>query len=252
MKKITFITILAGSLGLSCGADDGSFVWEPDAVIFHQPDGTRTESHIEGECAEFRGEVCFDPTEECGSRGAADVFVDDEGQVLEVICFPRVEEGNANVVVASDGSAEAEPGNNDILVLEGGAEAPAYSGDLDLDSNNVTVWGEDPATSVLEGDLNINGNNSLISGVTITGDVLVSFNDARFSNCVIEGDLTIEGNNAKVAGCRIQGDVVVLGNNTELTLIEVEGSFEDGGKNTACVESNRVPNGDIVPISCGE
>lgn len=251
MKK-TFTILFASSLALACGSDDGGFVWEPDTVVFHQPDGSRTEAHIEGECAEFDGDLCFDPSEECGSRGAAEVYVDDEGQVLEVICFPSVDEGNANVVVASGGTAEAEPGNNDILVLEGDADAPAYSGDLDLEPNNVTIWGDDPATSVLDGDLTINGNNTLVSGVTITGDVVIAFNEARFSNCVIEGDLTITGNGAKVAGCLVRGDVVVVGNNSELTLLEVEGSFEDGGMNTECVDSQRLINGDTVRISCGD
>ncbi len=248
MKKWTWP--LLATFSLACGSDQENLAWEPETIIFHDPDGMRTEVVVDGDCAEYNSDVCFYPTDSCDGSDAAEVYVDESGEVLEVICFPAPTEGNADVIVAEGGQTDVALGNNDVLVLGTSDDEPAFVGDLELDSNNVTIWGDDPATSVLDGDLSITKNNALISGITVTGDVVVTFNDARFSNCVIQGDLVLQGNNAKIAGCIVEGDVVVEGNNTAFTLTEIQGEFSDKGMNTSCEESDQLVDKEPVALDC--
>ena len=248
MKKWTWP--LLATFSMACGSDGENLAWEPETIVFHDPDGMRTEVVVDGDCAEYNSDVCFNPSEDCEGGDAAEVYVDESGEVLEVICFPAAEEGNADVIVAEGGQTEVALGNNDVLVLGTSDDEPAFVGDLELDSNNVTIWGDDPATSVLDGNLSITKNNALISGITITGDVIVTFNDARFSNCVIKGNLVLQGNNAKVAGCVVEGDVVVEGNNSAFTLTDIKGEFSDGGMNTTCEESSQLLDDEPVALDC--
>jgi hypothetical protein len=206
---------------VACGGST-STPWKSDSATVRGPDGQVDERAID--------------TSECGGKGAADVYVDANGKVLDTICYPPA--GGDGVVTTVSGNTDTAPviGNGDVVVLDG---QPALSGDLTLDGNNVTLWGDDPATSVLDGNLDVTKNNVLVSGVTITGNVLVTFNDAQFSNCVIEGNLTLEGNNAKVAGCVVKGNIEVRGNNNALTANSVRGNIEDAGQNTVCEDNYR-------------
>lgn len=234
----------------ACGGSDSASdtPWEAETVTYRAPDGTETEVAIGDGCGDLGDKACSDIQDECGDRGAADVFVDEDGEVLEVICFPAAGETDAVIVLSGEG-APPTVDNKDVIVLEGDEDTPAVVGDLELDSNNVTLYGDDPATSILDGNLDISKNNALVSGVTITGDVHITFNNAVLSNCVIEGNLTLEGNNAKIAGCRIEEDVNIIGNNNELTSSEILGEFTDDGQNT-CIATEVNKEGESTALEC--
>jgi hypothetical protein len=113
------------------------------------PDGpTADHTAPSGEaCIEVDG-VCIQPQEYCGERGTADVVVDDQGNVLDVICYPtgagssdvfRVEDSAPDDGVLVEDSAAADVGNNDVLVLDAAADGDDIEGPLEVDANNVVV-----------------------------------------------------------------------------------------------------------------
>lgn len=208
---------------LGCGGK--TTPWEPEAATVHDADG-----QIENRSLEDA---------ECGGLGAADVYLDRDGNIVDVVCYPPASEvGTTRTLTGSELDGDFVVDNKDIIVLDG---EPALTGDLEIDGNNVILWGDDPATSILDGNLAITKNNALVAGITITGDVHVTFNNAQFTNCVIEGQLILDGNNAKVAGCRIEGNVIINGNNNVLGSNVLLGGVSVVGENTVCRENYSGP-----------
>lgn len=219
----------------ACGSST-STPWADGTAVIRGSDGdVREIPWSEVECLPIEGGGCLNPDEACGGKGAADVYVDAAGNVVEVICYPPG--GDETTVVALE--PDAAIGNGDIVVVSGTAQAPAYSGDLDLTTNNNTLYGDDPGTSIIAGNVEVNGNNTLVSGVTVTGNLRVVLNDTQLTNCVIRGNLIIEGNNTKAAGCIVDGNIEITGQNTELTNNVVDGNIENAGQNTVCTGNYR-------------
>jgi hypothetical protein len=103
-----------------------------------------------------------------------------------------------------------------------------------IDGNNVTLFGHGPDPSVIGGNLNIDKNNALVSGVRVQGDVVIDKNNPSLVDCVIEGDLTIKGNNVSIALCEVWGKLTVEGNNAILVSNWFAVAPEVKGKNLIC------------------
>ncbi len=191
------------------------------------------------DCLPYEGaeqDACIRPQEVCGKE-AADVVLDERGEVIDVICYPSEETVTVDQIEAESGNI-AQNDNNAVLVLDGVDDGVDLEGDLSVDANNVVVYGAGPDVSVISGEVTVDGNNTLIRGVRIQGDVNVVKNDAVFLFCVIEGNLTISANNTRVLGCDVYGDVIITGNNTELSADRFAGDVSSDGKNLSC-DSNR-------------
>ncbi|HSC89636.1 MAG TPA: hypothetical protein VLC09_20275 [Polyangiaceae bacterium] len=230
--------LLSTVLLTACGGKT-QVPWDSDSATVRGADGEVDEVPWgDGDCLELEGGACVDPDDECGGKAAADVYVNEAGEVVEVVCYPP-NAGEKDVIDVSGLTDEETPAidNNAVVVFDGDATAPAFEGNLEVETNNVVLYGDDPATAVIDGDVTLNGNNALVTGVTVTGNVQVYFNNAQFSNCVIEGNLVLEGNNAVVAGCHVLGNIVVKGQNNRLTLNRVDGNIENEGGNTECVDN---------------
>ncbi len=176
-------------------------------------------------------ETCAKPQQECEGR-AADVLVDAKGNVLDILCYPATETTTVSELEASNGKV-AQNQNNSVIVLNSDP-AVDFVGDLAVDANNVILYGDDPATSVVDGSLGIDGNNAVVRGVRITGDVTITKNNATFFHCVIEGNLTINANNTVVAGCDVFGTVTITGGNTKLVGNHFVQAPQIKGQNTHC------------------
>ncbi len=180
------------------------------------------------DCAELDG-ACVNPQTECGDDGRADVLVDENGAVIDVICYPTGGIG----IEAYEGPV-ADVGNNVVLVVDGADDGVDVMGDVTIDGNNVVLYGHGPDTSVIGGNLAIDKNNSLVRGVRILGDVVIDKNNPSLVDCVIEGDLRILGNNVSMALCEVWGTVTVEGNNAILVSNRFASAPVVPGQNLLC------------------
>jgi carbonic anhydrase/acetyltransferase-like protein (isoleucine patch superfamily) len=238
MRRFEVVLLAGWLLASACGGDepDTRLPYKPNSTSvingdFDNPDGLalRVVTTPDGdECIDLDG-ACAKPQEICGDDGAADVLLGDEGEVLDVICYPT--EGVA--VESFEGPVE-KVGNNVVLVFDDVDDGADVMGDVKIDGNNVTLWGHGPDTSVIAGDLTIDKNNSVVRGIRVEGDVTIHKNNPSMVDCVIEGDLTIKGNNVSIALCEVWGNLKIEGNNTVLVDNRFAGQPEVKGENTLC------------------
>lgn len=176
-------------------------------------------------------EACQAVRERCGEDAYADVVVDADGHVLDVLCF----RGNATVVeIGEDEVASASAGNDTVLVFDALDDGPDVTGSVTLTGNNAVIYGEGAALSQIGGDLAIDKNNAIVRGVSIHGDVTIDKNNAQLSFTEIFGDLIIQGNNTTLAECVVHGEVRIDGVNTVLVNNRFAGARTLSGKNLTC------------------
>lgn len=220
MKAFTLGTLGVVALALlaGCGEEDSSvdneYPYDPDKTTIIGSDSTDPIDTPDGnDCIDVDG-ACVQPQQDCGDDGTADVIVDDKGNVVDVICYPT--SGAPVEEIPAESVPVEKTQNGSVVVLDAADDGDDIEGDLNVDANNVVIYGESPDVAVIGGDLAITKNNTTIRGVRITGNVTVEYNNANLVFCVIEGDLTILGNNTTVAGCEVWGSVTITGENTVL------------------------------------
>jgi hypothetical protein len=209
--------VLGGLLALAalagCGAESSEVVATPyrpgeATLVGEQAGGELTQ--LDTACEELD---CSEVESRCGDRAAADLIVDADGNVVDVICYKQ----EVNVDVAEvDVIQSAEAGNNTVLVLDDVDDGLDVEGDVTISGNNAIIYGSGPDTSVIGGTVDIQKNNAVVRGVRILEDVTITKNNAQLAFCVIEGDLIITGNNATLAECVVFGKVTLKGQNTVL------------------------------------
>jgi hypothetical protein len=175
--------------------------------------------------------ACNAVRERCGDSAYADVVVDEDGEVLDVLCF----RGNATVQeIGPDAVATASAGNNTVLVLDGADDGLDVTGDVILSGNNAVLYGRGAGVSQVGGSLTIEKNNAVVRGVSIQGDLILDKNNAQLSFTEIHGDVTISGNNTTLAQCVIFGQLHITGVNTVLVQNQFRGPRALSGKNLTC------------------
>ncbi len=174
---------------------------------------------------------CDAVVERCGREAAADVVLDHQGSVADVLCYRpnvRVEE------IGVDNVDTALAGNNTVLVFDAEDDGADVTFNVVLAGNNAIVYGAGADVSVIGGDLEIDKNNAIVRGVTIQGDVHISKNNAQLAFVTIHGDLVIDANNTTLTESVVFGQVVISGNNTVLVQNELQSSTQVSGKNLTC------------------
>jgi hypothetical protein len=241
MKHLEVMGYATGLVLAVCACGDESapshkLPWESNRTQVIEADGTVQDydTPTGDACLTIEFVECVKPQESCDGN-AADVVLDEMGQVIETICYPAGETLSVTEIEAQSGNVEQNQ-NDAVILLDGDAEIDVM-GDLSVDANNVVVYGDGPDTSVISGDVGVDGNNMIVRGVRIQGDVQIDANNAVFLHCVIEGNVVVTGNNAVIAACDVLGSVRVQGNNTRLSGNHIAGELNDSGKNTKC-ESN--------------
>ncbi len=204
-------------------ADRTVVVGDRKGAVFVTPDGSA--------CLELGG-VCVKPQEKCGEWARADVIVDSNGKVVELVCYPPLAGGSAPL--DADGNVELGKDNKAVVGLDGVADGVDITGNVTSSGNNVTVFGQGPGLSVIGGNVVASGNNFSLRGVTVRGDVRITGNNATSVLCEVFGDVVVEGNNAVVAECTIYGRLTVVGNNAKLVANRVAGGIVNDGKETVC------------------
>jgi hypothetical protein len=175
--------------------------------------------------------ACQAVRERCGDSAYADVVVDEDGEVLDVLCF----RGNATVQeIGPDAVATASAGNDTVLVLDGADDGVDVTGDVVLSGNNAVLYGRGADVSQVGGSVTIEKNNAIVRGVSILGDLTLDKNNAQLSFTEIHGDVTISGNNTTLAECVIFGQLHITGVNTVLVQNRFQGPRALSGKNLTC------------------
>jgi hypothetical protein len=228
--------LLLGSALLGCGKQqhESSTPYALGQALMIGPDKGGTSARLAEVCeagAVADQDDCQARVRGCGSNAYADVVLDEERSVLDVICYP----GNAAVHdIGSDPVETASAGNHTVLVFDDLDDGADVSGDVSLTGNGAVVYGHGADVSVIGGNLSIDKNNAIVRGVSIEGDVTVSKNNAQLAFCEIGGDLTIVGNNATVVECVVHGQVILDGNNAVFVRNELAGNSTLSGTNLSC------------------
>lgn len=182
--------------------------------------------------------------------GPYDVVIVD-GEVVEVICYPPPGDGEGPEVVVSDpqqGDVEIPQNANDTAItFDESTNGTPIVGNLTLDGNNVSVYGNGPDETVIDGDVIIEGNNVRLRGVTVTGDVVVRLNNASVVLCRILGDLILEGestNNSVLAANDVFGRVGAPSNGNTIVGNDVQADFDVTGHNNTCDENRAFTDAD--------
>lgn len=181
-----------------------------------------------GECSDAQ---CDAVARECGADSAADLVLDENGDVVDVLCYRTDVQVD---LIATDTDDGVVVGNDTVLVLDGDDDGVDVAGDIEIQGNNAVIWGDGPETSVISGTVDIEKNNAIVRGVRIQEDVTIEKNNTSLAFCVIEGDLIITGNNTTVAECVVLGAVRITGLNTVLVQNDFAGVSQVLGYNLTC------------------
>lgn len=230
MKQLT----MSGALVLALGCSDGN-----TQTPYSPGDVTLIGERLGGHSLHLTacGAECGVVHDQCGPGAAADVILDQHGQVADVLCF---EQDVVVETVAVDKVSSATAGNNTVLVLDGLDDGLDVEGDVTISGNNAVLYGDNPDVSVVGGTLHIEKNNAIARGVRILDDVTITKNNTQMSFCVIEGDLTITGNNTTLAECVVMGRVDIRGVNTVLVQNRFTQEEAIAGKNLTCHGNVRI------------
>lgn len=260
IKPMRASLILISSLILSCSSNDSTAPtrpYEDDKTVLITPDGVTTSQTPNGDgCIETEKEACIKPQEKCGDEGHADVILDGDGRVVEIVCYPLEED--TVFVEAEDGSVTVED-NGAVILLE----EETLEGDLTVEGNSATLYGQSPEETVIEGQVAMEGNQAIVRGVWIKGDAVFEGNGATLIYCVVEGDVILKGNGNVVSNCTIFGAIVVDTNANRIISNFVQGGIDLGGSSNECEDNHKFNDadgdlqlsederGELEPIKCG-
>ncbi|AKU94420.1 hypothetical protein AKJ09_01084 [Labilithrix luteola] len=225
---------------VACGGSDGPssgnlspYTSEPDktVVIGDGKGGTAYVTPGGADCIHLDSGECVKPQDKCKEGQRADVIVDSKGKVLTVVCYPA---SSTPTPVDSQGNVDLGKDNKGVVSVGGADGGGGIAGDVSSSGNNVTIYGQGPAVSVIGGSVDADGNNFAMRGVTVKQNVTIVGNNATLVLCAIDGDLHIEGNNSVVAECAVGGSLTIRGNNSTLVGNHVAKTIDVAGQNTAC------------------
>lgn len=252
--------------------DDTNYGDNTDVVI--TPGGTQDDQFIvsgepDGNCVQIE-DACVEIDEAkgryCDQDGAqADIILDENGEVLEVVCYPPPESGAPleEVSVSEDGTVNVpQNASGSVIVFDETTDGEPLEGDITLDAERVSFFGNGVDETIIDGNLSFASNNARARGLTITGDLSVAknSNNNAITFCKVHGSVDVQGNGMRLVNCQVFGDVSVAGNGATLVNIGVQGewdvnsgaschgcySFEDEDEDFIVLEEEQ---GD--PLSCG-
>lgn len=255
---VTFVLIACGGSDDATPPPGNAYTSEPNKTVVVGAGagaGTVTQTPSGDQCITLPSGECVKPQEKCKDGDRADVIVDSRGKVVEIVCYPA---SSNPTPIDGEGNVELGKQNKGVVSVNG-----EVAGNVTSSGNNVTVYGQGPAESVIGGNVVAEGNNFAMRGVTVKGNVEISGNNAALVLCVVEGDVIINGNNTVIADCSVLGKIRINGNNSVLVANEVgQGISLSDAKNTVCdgnvawsdTNANKVldPNEAGAAITCDE
>lgn len=175
--------------------------------------------------ADVDGRYCDDP------NAQADVFLDDTGAVISVVCYPPLDDGTGVEELQTDADGNITlPSNQNgtVITFPESTDGEPLSGNLTLDGERVVLYGNGVDQTIVSGNVELASNNARVRGLTVKGDVQFqsNSNNSSLALCRIEGNLQVASNGVTVASCEVFGNVQVSGNSAVLTNIGVQGNWD--------------------------
>lgn len=235
------LVLALASAGCDSDGRKAALPWSGQRTQVVDAKGEITEVAPSAECVQVE-DACYEPEEKCGKE-AADIVLGSDGQLLDYVCYPGEETLSVEEVESRDGNI-AQNQNDAVILLDALDDGADIEGNVAIDANNVVLYGEDPKAAVVSGDLELDGNNILVRGVTIEGDADVKANNVTLALCVIEGDVVLSGNNTQLLGCEVWGNVTVSGMNAKLLGNRVVGTLTVSGMNAECEDNRKFVDAD--------
>jgi hypothetical protein len=235
LRVVAVSTIL-----VACGSDDAppqgdnsAYTSDPDkTVVISASAGAGTTAQSSGGCVALPSGQCVD-AKKCAAGERRDVIVDSANKVVAVVCYPA--DSTPPAIEAPGDVNLGKTDNNGVVAIDGADDGIDVAGNVTAPGNNVVVYGEGAAVSVIGGKVDATGNNFSLRGVTVKQNVHVVGNNATLVLCAVEGDVILEGNNNVIADCSILGKVEIRGVNNVLVGNEIGGGLSLGAdKNTVC------------------
>ena len=232
---VTFVLIACGGSSENASPPGDPYTSEPNKTVVIGAGagaGTVTQTPTGDQCIQLPSGECVKPQDKCKDGERADVVIDSSGKVVEIVCYPA----SANPTpIDGDGNIELGKKNKGVVSIDGDDDGVDVAGDVTSSGNNVTVYGQGAAVSIIGGKVVAEGNNFALRGVTVKGNVEISGNNAALVLCVVEGDVIIRGNNTVIADCTVLGKIRIEGNNSVLVANEVgQGIWLSSAQNTVC------------------
>ncbi len=130
--------------------------------------------------------------------GPIDIIMVD-GEVAEVICYPPDSINDKPEVIVDAESSEdidlLKNGSGTAITFDESTDGEPIVIDLNIEGNQVSIYGNGPENTIIDGDVTIDGNNVRLRGVTITGDLEISRNQTSVILCRVLGNVSITTNN---------------------------------------------------------
>lgn len=243
MKRVWVVTLAAVC---ACGGDNRDVYGPYDDKNTTVVGTTSGDPVIEvtgpkgsGECVKVDGDVCV-PVDDEGSwcdrsGGPVDVVVVD-GVVVKTVCYPPSRDDKTTAITSTNpGDTNVlQTANGTAIVFDSSLDGQPITGNIDVDGNEVSIYGNGPDKTIIDGDVNIQGNNVRIRGVTITGNLTIGLNTAAVLLSRVYGDVTISKNNSVFVDNDVYGNVSVSANNTTLVGNHVQGTWQVNGASSIC------------------
>lgn len=229
----------ASGYSVTEGAGDDTNYGEDTSVVIvaggNQDDQFIVSGEPDGNCVQIE-DACVEIDEAkgryCDKDGAqADIILDENGEVLEVVCYPPPESGAPleEVSVSEDGTVNVpQNASGTVIVFDETTDGEPLEGDITLDAERITFFGNGVDETIIDGNLSFASNNARARGFTVTGDLSVAknSNNNAITFCKVHGSVDVQGNGMRLVNCQVFGDVSVAGNGATLVNIGVQGEWD--------------------------
>lgn len=204
-----------------------------------------------GDCVQVSENLCV-PVETDGTwcereGGPVDVVVVD-GVAVQVVCYPPSDDPARPTVTvdgASAGDIEvAQNANDTTVIFDAALDGVPFVGNVSVDGNNVSIYGNGPDKTIIEGDVVITGNNVRLRGVTITGNLTITLNSAAVVLSRIHGDVLITKNETVFVENDVYGSFTSTSNGNVYVGNDVQGAWDISGNGSSCDENSAFTDGD--------
>lgn len=195
----------------------------------------------EGSCVEIAPTACLAPARAgrfCERAGGPWDLVVIDGEPVVAACYPPAEDGDA---VHIDGDAASLPADVDMatIVLD---EDAVITGDVIVDGDHVSIYGEGKGQPRIDGDVHLRGRNARLRGIEVTGSVFVESDQASIAFSRVRGDIDVawadeETDGSILLGNDIVGQVTFRASLGVLAGNRVQGPFLVLGTDETCVDN---------------